>query len=93
MNNICLHTIKSIIILKICTFNICSRRNLAGGFGEKYTTITSIIRGKSHGIIRRVIENEYAGKRRKRAVYFLQQIFMQSVLNKKKRVCEHVSHK
>ena len=34
MNNICLHTIKSIIILKICTFNICSRRNLAGGFGE-----------------------------------------------------------
>ena len=85
MNNIRLHTIKSIIILKIFTFNICSRRNLAGGFVENCITITFINRGKSQGITRRVIENEPAGKRRKRAVYFLQQIFMQSVLNKKKR--------
>ena len=64
--------IKHIIILKIYAFNRCRWRNLAGGVVENYTIITFIIRGKSQGIISRIIENELAGKRRKRAVYFLQ---------------------
>ena len=94
INNIYAYkTIKIIIHIEIYTFNACRRRVLAGVFVKRNTTITFIGQGKPIGKIRRIIEHEYAGKRRKCAKFYLQLFVMQSVLNEKKRVCEHVSHK